>query len=103
MTQTERTQLQKDVIFAFHTTRLDVQDHRARLEIMGERLERLGLALQKHPEFITPLPEPTANYDYRDELNAISDRQTIIDLCAEIRLLEQKRKNAEMRKLALNL
>ena len=103
MTQAERTQLQKDIIFAFHTTQQDVVAHRARLAIMGERLERLGVALQNHPELITPLPEPTANYDYRDELNAISDRQTIIDLCAEVRRLEQKRKAAEMRKAALNL
>ena len=103
MTQAERTQLQKDVIFAFHTTQQDVIAHRARLAIMGERLERLGLALQHHPELVTPLPELTANYDYRDELNAMTDRKTIIDLCGEVRTLEEKRKIAEMRKNALHL
>ncbi len=103
MTQNERTQVQKDVMIAFYMTKEEVMYHRSRLALIGEKIERLGLALQQHPELITPLPEPTANYDYRDELNAISDRQTIINLCAELRDLEQKRKNAEMRKEVLHL
>jgi len=102
MTQMERTQLQKDVLFDFHMAGQEIMYHRQRLAMMGERLERLGIALQQHPELITTLPEPIAP-DYRDELNALPDRQTLLDLCKETRSLEAKLKAAEMRKSALHL
>lgn len=103
MTQAERTQFQKDVLYAFHMTQIEVSNQRGMLGLMGKRLERLGLALQRHPELVTPLPEPNALYEYLDELNQLPDRQKVIDLCAELRTLEQQRKDAEMRKQALYL
>ena len=103
MTQTEHTQLKKDVLYAFYTADMEATKHRITLSMMGERLERLGLALQNHPELVTPLPEPNALYEYNEELNHLPERQKVIDLCAELRSLEQKKKNAEMRKLALHL
>ncbi|MES2391615.1 MAG: hypothetical protein V4555_08245 [Acidobacteriota bacterium] len=102
MTDFERTQLQKDVLFNFHMAGQEAMYHRQKLALMGESLERLGVALQRHPELITTLPEPNA-IDYRNELNALPERQALLDGCKEMRVLEDKVKQTGMRKAALNL
>src|SRR5258708_1730019 len=87
VTQVDQIELKKDVLFASHTARQDVLTQRAKLGIMGERLERLGAALQQHPELITALFDPHSDYNYQEELNALADRQTIVALCLELRSL----------------
>lgn len=69
---------------------------RRRISLIGERLEFLGRALQRHPEEVTPTPEPISIYDYREGINAL-DRRQVLAMCEELRQLEMKVKMAEQR------
>ena len=103
MTQVERQELEKDVLYTAFVAEREAAAHRVRLGLIGEQLERLGRALQDHPEAVTALPDPHSLYDYSQDLNALNGRQIVIELCKELQILEQKQKTAQARKGMLNL
>lgn len=101
MTQEERTQLEKDVLYAAHQATEHAAAQRAMLEFAGERLECIGRALREHPELVTSLPEP-GKPDYREALKEpLLNSKALLEVCANLRELEQKRRDTERRKAML--
>lgn len=104
MTEQSRIELQKEVLYSASLVRRNCEAVRVKLATIGERLVCLGKALQNHPEQVKPLPEVHAEYDYREALNEMgSARQQIIDLCDELRNLEQQKMTTEQRVVAVHL
>lgn len=104
MTEEAKVQLAKDVLYGASTAAKEYGAVKVKLGMIGERLERLGHALQHQPEIVRPLPEVGSEYDYRDCLNELgSARQQVVDLCEELRTLAHRRNKAEERKITLNL
>jgi len=100
MTETEREALERDVIFDAERAKRNYEAHRIKAAKIGEQLERLGRALQDHPELVNPLPELDGP-DYREGLNLLASRQEVIDLCREIVRLREEQKLTANRKAAL--
>ena len=104
MTEQARVELEKDVLHGASVAKRNSETVKAKLSLIGERLERLGRALQVHPEVVMPLLEVNAEFDYRDGLNELgSAHQQIIDLCNELRASDQKKAAAERRMASLGL
>ena len=101
MTQDERAQLRKDVLYMAYEAAEEATAQRAKIEIAGERLECIGRALREHPELIASLPEPGAP-DYREVLSEpLINGMALLEMCNSLRFLEKKRKDAERRKAML--
>jgi pyridoxine 5'-phosphate synthase PdxJ len=98
MTEGQQSQMEKDILYAIHVVEKEDQALRIKLSVIRQHLESLGQALQHHPEDVTPLPEPQNDYDYREGLNILGDRQRVVNLCKELRSVEQRVKAAKQRK-----
>jgi hypothetical protein len=99
MTIGEREILEKDVIFEAEKSKRDYQAHLVKLARIGDKLEELGQALKNHPELVTPLPEVEAP-DYREALNLLQ-RQEIVELCKQVRVLRDRERVTSQRKIQL--
>jgi hypothetical protein len=100
MTAEQQAHLESQVLHAAFTAEKAVAACRLRIALVGQQLEALGRGLQHHAEEVTPLPEPTSMYDYREGLNAL-DRTKLTGMCNELRALIQAADAAEKRKAML--
>src|SRR5580658_1878987 len=94
MTEGQLSHLQNQILRASLEAEQEVQACRLRLSLIGQRLQTLGRAFIEHPEEVTPLPEPTSFYDYREEIRVFRDAETALRLSSELRNLIQKAKAA---------
>ena len=97
MTETQRTQLEKDALHAVYTLEQEAEALRLRIALVGQPLESLGRALQQNPEQVSPLPDPHFLYDYTPGLNLLGDRKGVVRMCEELRHVEQEIKIAKGR------
>jgi len=89
----------KDIVLKDEREARDaVSARREQLAEIGKGLIKLGRALQLHPEFVRPLPEPANPHDYRNELNLLTQRDKVVRLCEELPALEHKSRSATERK-----
>ena len=100
MTNIERQQIEKDVLYAAETAKRDYELQRAKVAQIGQALTELGNALQSDPELVTPVPEIDGP-DFRTGLNLLSKREEVIQAVVVLRDLHQKAKNAAQRKAAV--
>jgi hypothetical protein len=102
MTKEQQTQLEKDALHAVYTLEQEARALKLRISLIGQPLERLGRALQQNPEQVSPLPDPHFLYDYTQGLNLLQNRQEVIQMCEELRHLEQEIKVAKSRIAVFN-
>lgn len=100
MTNQDRQQIEKDVLYEAETTRRDYELQKAKLAQWGRHLEELGAALQSRPESVSPIPE-IGSADHRPGINLLGKREEIIEAIATLQSLRQKANIAAQRKTAI--
>jgi len=100
MMQTERMQLEKDVLYDIVTAQRECSEYRVKAARYADALSELAQGLRDCPELLTPLPEVDAP-DYRAGLNLLSRREEVIQLCDSIREADQKLQRRKARKTDL--
>jgi hypothetical protein len=100
MTQADRAQLEKDVLYDVVTAQRECNDYRVKLARTADALAELARGLRDCPELVTPLPEVNTP-DYREGLNLLNSRAEVIGLCDSLREAKEKLRRREGRKADL--
>ena len=98
--QTERMQLEKDVLYDIVTAQRECSEYRVKAARYADALSELAEGLRDCPELVTPLPEVDAP-DYRGGLNLLNSRDEVIRLCDSIREANHKLQRRQARKMQL--
>jgi len=100
MSNSEREQIEKDVLYASESAKRAYGLQRIKLAQWGDALEALARGLKSDPESVNPLPEIDGP-DYRAGLSLLDKRKEILEALSLLRTLEQAAKNAAQRKASL--
>ena len=105
MTELDRKQQEKDVLYEEHRIRTDLEAHLVKAERIANSLNKLSTALREHPEAITGTPslaDIAEGRDYREAL-AVLDRQALVAHCQRITALRQELRAVRITKARLGL
>jgi hypothetical protein len=98
MINAQQTVLENEIISAAFAAEKAISTERLSLSVVADRLETLARAFREHPEEVRPLPDPHSLYDYSAEVAVLRDGEKAIRMCADLCILIEKSKQAEMRK-----
>ena len=108
MTDLERAELEKDVLYQHHKVTKDLRAYETKAENIAEILDKIARGLRENPELVTGTPSLEAaggEYDYRDALNAFAklSRQEIVSTCSAIRDLKESLRQSEKKRVNLEI
>ena len=96
MTDQDRSELEKDVLWKCEKSREEVAALSVKIELIVDGFEHVLSGLRTHPELLTPTPALNAP-DYREDFKAV-DLKIMFDTCRELAQAKEKLRQAEKRR-----
>ena len=102
MTDKEKAELEKDVLWELEKAQQEVDALRAKCCAYASGLEGISRAFRAYPRLVTETPPLDAVYDARSDLKFI-DRQTVLQLGADMARAEDVLREAKRQAVRLRL
>jgi hypothetical protein len=94
MTDTDRNELEKEIVWQREKAKKDLSALEVKVEQIAVALEKISLALRKQPELVTDIPALSAACDLRDDIKFL-DREVVIATCRDLVKAKKSLSSAE--------